>query len=323
MSSPLPPSDLTRSPHVVGAILSAGRGTRMRELSHALPKPLLPVAGRPLISWSLLALERAGVREVGVNTFHLGEQLKEALAEREPSIVWSDELELQGTGGGARDLWRALCSQHRQPLQQPTAMLILNGDAWFDFDLAPLLTAHQRSPRREATLALRATTYDDPFGRVGLDARGQVVRIAEIKGPRASDEVSVGAFLGAQVISPHIAEAIPNEPCDLFRSAYRERLAQGAEVGAYLVPQESLWVDVGTPERYVELHMTLLERLASERLSEALQRALPPHTLFKGAGGLVLVQEGAQRSPHAQLKRGAWLYPHAELGAVSAESLVV
>lgn len=296
--------------HVAGVVLSAGRGTRMRALSEGLPKPLLPLCGQALIEWSLAALRALSIRRVGVNTYHLSEQLKEALSAHE--LTWSDEVELQGTGGGARDLWRRLDSP-RDPLE---ALMILNGDAWFDFSLSPLLQAHLDDPTRDATLCLRETSYDDPFGRVGLNEAGEVVRIAEVKGPRAHEEVSVGAFLGAQVVSRALINATPEGPCDLFRSAYKARLAEGARVYAVLAPTPHLWADVGTPERYLALHLQLLERYALGELPPWVSDQLPHIELRRShAGGLIAVMEGAHCAEGASVTRGAWLYPGATVHA--------
>jgi len=280
----------------------------MRGLSELSPKPLLPLCGRPLIEWSLNALSEAGVTRVGVNTHHLSEQLKSALSARE--LTWSDEPVLQGTGGGVRALWARLLQ--RGPA--PSALLCLNGDAWFDFPLHPLLEAHQARPGLDATLMLRATSYDDPFGRVGLNAQGEVVRIAEIEGPRAHEEVSVGAFLGAQLLSPQLIASIPEGPCDLFRSAFKRRFAEGARFGSCLAPSAHLWADVGTPERYLDLHRELIERLNSDALPPAIQSQLPQLKLRRSsAGGLIALMEGARCDEGAHVERFAFLYPGAQL----------
>jgi NDP-sugar pyrophosphorylase family protein len=304
---------------VAAAILSAGRGTRMGPLSERLPKPLLPLCGPALIEWSLASLGACSIERVGVNTHHLSERLKRALSSH--ALIWSDEEVLQGTGGGARDIWRAL-ERSGGPLE---SLVILNGDAWFDFSLEPLLQAHLNDPTREATLCVRETSYDDPFGRVGISASGEVVRIAEVEGPRAHEETRVGAFLGAQVVKRSLLEATPEGPCDLFRSAYRARLAQGARVCAHLAPDTHLWADVGTPERYLDLHQTLLERYARGELSERIARLLPPLTLKRSrSGGLIALMEGARCDEGAQVTRSAWLYPLARLHAgVELQSAVL
>ena len=290
------PERLTR-----GAVLSAGLGTRMGALSRLCPKPLLPTCGRPLIEWSLEALREAGAREVGVNTHHLGAQLKEALAARPERLLWSDEEVLQGTGGGLRDLWRA-------GLRGAHELVSLNGDALFEFSLTPLLARHRDPGAPAATLMLREVEPGDPFGRVGVDAEGRVVRIAEIEGPRAAEEVRVGAFTGAQVLSPRVFEALPEGPCDLFRAALRSLMGGGAEVRAAWAPRGARWVDVGTPARYVHAHLDLLADPAAARWGR-----LPAHRVVEGEGGRSVVMGGAEVGAGARLLGGAWLYPGARV----------
>ena len=110
-------------------LLAAGRGERMRPLTDSLPKPLVQVGGRALIAWHLLALARAGIREVVINLSWLGAQLRGALGDGSDfgvSISWSDEgpVPLE-TGGG---IFRAL------PLLGPDPFLVVNADIWTDID---------------------------------------------------------------------------------------------------------------------------------------------------------------------------------------------
>ncbi len=292
-----------------GAILSAGLGARMGALSGWRPKPLLPTCGRPLIEWGLEALTSVGVSAVGVNTHHLADQLKAALWGRGEQITWSHEEVLQGTGGGLRDLWR-------RGLSGADELIALNGDALFDFDLAPLLARHRegplspthRAPPPVATLMLREVEPGDPFGRVGVDAEGRVVRIAEIEGPRAAEAVRVGAFTGAQVLSARALEALPEGPCDIFRASLKGLMAEGAEVRAAWAPPGSLWVDIGTPARYLHAHLDLLRDPAA-----AWWGRLPTCALVEGARGRSAVMEGAEVGEGARLTGGAWLYPGARV----------
>jgi mannose-1-phosphate guanylyltransferase len=233
----------------VGAILAAGLGTRLRPLTDLRPKPLVPVAGVPLVEFALEALSRAGVRRIGINAFHLGEQLPEALAHRAEQLSFVHEETLQGTGGGLRGIAAGL----------PRATLVaVNGDALFTFDLAPILAAHRDSGAM-ATLALREVPPDAPFGRVGVDPDGRVRRIAEVEGPGADLAVRFGAFTGVQILEPEMLDAVPpTGEHDIFRSAYRARLAQGAHVHGVFVDPRSPWLDVGTVDRYLEANRAVL-----------------------------------------------------------------
>jgi N-acetyl-alpha-D-muramate 1-phosphate uridylyltransferase len=141
-------------------LLAAGRGERMRPLTDSLPKPLVPVGGRPLIVWHLLALARAGIREVVINLSWLGGKLRDALGDGRSfgvSISWSDEgpVPLE-TGGG---IFRAL------PLLDPDPFLVVNADIWTDIDFGRLgleADAH-------AHLVLIPNPVHHPRGDFGLD----------------------------------------------------------------------------------------------------------------------------------------------------------
>ena len=119
-------------------ILAAGRGERMRPLSDACPKPLLPAGGKPLIVWQIEALARAGYRDLVVNVSHRGDQLVAALGDGAAlgvSIRWSVEAEPLETAGG---IATAL------PLLPDGPLLVVSGDIWTRYDYATL------APRRDA-----------------------------------------------------------------------------------------------------------------------------------------------------------------------------
>jgi N-acetyl-alpha-D-muramate 1-phosphate uridylyltransferase len=141
-------------------LLAAGRGERMRPITDSLPKPLVPVAGKPLIAWHLAALARAGIRDVVINLSWLGEQLRGALGDgRECGvrITWSEEgpLPLE-TGGG---IFRAL------PLLGPGPFLVANADIWTDIDFARL----ELEPGAHAHLVLIPNPPHHPRGDFGLE----------------------------------------------------------------------------------------------------------------------------------------------------------
>jgi MurNAc alpha-1-phosphate uridylyltransferase len=129
----------------IGAmILAAGRGTRMRPLSDATPKPLLEAGGKPLIAWQIEALARAGFRDIVINAAHLAERLVAAVGDGAAfgaTLRWSLEPNaLEAAGGIATAL----------PLLPPGPALIVSGDVWTAFDYASL------APRAEAMARLAA-----------------------------------------------------------------------------------------------------------------------------------------------------------------------
>src|SRR5438552_8545786 len=148
-------------------VLAAGLGTRLRPLTDTLPKPLLPVAGRPLLEWNLLILKRHGITEVIINLHHLGEQIVRALrdgARLGLRLAYSHEPTLQGTGGGIKQA---------TPFLKDGPFLVLNGDTLSDCDLTALIAAHRVSGAL-ATLAVRDDPEAASWVPVTLDVRGRI-----------------------------------------------------------------------------------------------------------------------------------------------------
>ena len=214
-------------------ILAAGRGERMRPLTDHVPKPLLPVGGKPLIAWHLERLAAAGVRDVVVNHAHLGAQIEAALGDGTAyglRIHYSPEADALETAGG---IAQAL------PLLGPAPFLVINGDIHCDVPLAPLFArAH-----RMAHLVL----VDNPAHHPGGD-------FALVDGlARAAGEPRL-TFSGIGVYRPALFAAVP--------AGSKARLAplliaamEHAAVSAEKF--DGCWIDVGTPERLAALDIHL------------------------------------------------------------------
>lgn len=298
-----------------GLVLAAGEGTRLWPLTRHRPKPLVPLAGRPLLAWGLDALRAAGVGAVGVNAFHLAEQVVAACA-HDPHIAVIVEEALLGTGGGIRGISARL---------PEGTVIALNGDALFDFALAPFLAYH-RAVGALGTLVLREVPPDAPFGRVGVDAGGRVHRIAEVEGPDAHRHaLRFGAFTGVQLLEPDLLAAIPAGPCDILRSAWKARLNERAPLYGVFAAPDCAWFDVGTPERYLAAHRAVLAGwLPAPHLPppDATGRRIHPDAQVHPTAHLVgpcavlagaRIEAGARVGPHALVDVGAVVMAGAEV----------
>lgn len=214
-------------------LLAAGRGERMRPLTDATPKPLLPVAGRPLVAWHLARLAAAGVRDVVINLSWLGEQIAAALGDGSAHgvrIHYSREpwpaLE---TGGGIR---QAL------PLLGDEPFLLVNGDVYTDVDF----TALRLAPGDLAQLVLVPNPPHHPRGDFHL-AEG---RITAEQGERLT-------YSGIAMLHPGLlADAEPG------RFALLPWLLKARDAGRLGGQRhDGLWIDVGTPERLADLDARL------------------------------------------------------------------
>ncbi|MBO9550883.1 N-acetylmuramate alpha-1-phosphate uridylyltransferase MurU [Pseudomonas sp.] len=218
-------------------ILAAGKGERMRPLTLHTPKPLVPVAGQPLIEYHLRALAAAGFTEVVINHAWLGQQIEGHLGDGSRfglSIRYSAEGEPLETGGG---IFKAL------PLLGDEPFALINGDVWSDYDLARL-----RSPLRGlAHLVL----VDNP----GHHGRGDF-RLSEDRVVDGDEAPGTLTFSGLSVLHPALFEGCQ---AGAFKLAplLREAMASGQVSGEHF---RGHWVDVGTLERLAEA-----ERLIGER----------------------------------------------------------
>lgn len=221
---------------VKAMILAAGRGERMRPLTDHTPKPLLPVAGKPLIVHHLEALRAAGITELVINTGHLGERLPGALGDGRDwgvRIAWSPEPpEALETGGG---ILRAL------PLLGPEPFLVINGDVWTDYPLARLFAA----PTGLAHLVLVTNPSHYPQGDFTLAADGRVEQ-------NGSARLTFG---GLSVLRPELFAGCTPGRFPLG-PLLRQAMAAGRVTGEHY---RGAWRDIGTPQRLAELERELRE----------------------------------------------------------------
>jgi len=224
---------------VKAMILAAGKGERMRPLTLTTPKPLLRAAGKPLISYHLDHLRRAGIREVVINHAWLGDQIEETLGHGEQfglSIQYSREGEPLETAGG---IVRAL------PLlgdDKSSWFLVINGDIWSDFDLSRLTIPADA----DALLVVTDNPPHHPNGDFHLNEQGWLV----------DDGPTKLTFTGISLLHRRLFEGLTDQAGKLgpvLRSAMRQGRVKGLH-------HSGEWVDVGTPERLKALDRHLGNR---------------------------------------------------------------
>jgi MurNAc alpha-1-phosphate uridylyltransferase len=217
-------------------VLAAGLGTRMRPLTNKIPKPLVPVAGKPLIDHVLDRLADAGVARAVVNVHYMAEQIEQHLAYRtRPQIVISDERGLLlGTGGGVA---RALPQLGHAPFFH------INSDTiWID-GVQPNLArlAETFEPDTMDALLLLAPTA----GSIGYAGRGDFATAPDGRlNKRAEQEVAPFVYAGAAILSPALFNGAPTG--DFSLTALFDRAAEAGRLHGLRL--EGLWIHVGTPE---------------------------------------------------------------------------
>lgn len=228
-------------------LLAAGLGERLRPLTLTLPKPAIPVLGRPMVLQILSRLAEAGAARVVINLHHLPETAR-ALVISDPGFAefdvrFSHEPELLGTGGGLRAAaaW----------LRGAGPVLVHNGDALSDVPLRAVLD-HHRSRGLPVTMVV--APHRAGYTPVAVEA-GRVVAIGG-KGAEAR-----WLFTGIHVLDERLLGALPpDRPSDVVRELFLERLANG-EVGAFV--HDGFWWEFGSPAAYLDGSLRLA-RLAAE-----------------------------------------------------------
>lgn len=222
-------------------ILAAGLGTRMRPLTDNCPKPLLAVAGKPLIVHHIEKLVALGISEIVINHAYLGHMIEQALGDGQQfgcRIQYSAEAEALETGGGIFNALPLLTAG----VNPEQAFLLVNGDVWLDWDRIQLPTEVQGL----CHLWLVENPEHNPKGDFVLTDNHDVLN--------KEDESPAFTFSGISLIKPALFQgaksgAFPLAP--LLRQAMANHLASGELY-------HGNWVDVGTPERLQQVEELLL-----------------------------------------------------------------
>jgi len=221
-------------------ILAAGFGTRLRPLTNTMPKPLLPIAGTPLIVWNLLLLKRHGFQDVVINLHHLGPMIEQAIGNGSRyglRITYSREPVILGTGGGIKQA---------EPNFSGAPVLILNGDTLVEIDLEALWAFH-RQRDAAATLVLRSDPDAAQWGLVEVGEDNRVVRITG-RGRSGPTVTQPRMFAGIHILHPRLLREVPKGKETSIIDAYVSGIQRNETVLGY--DHHGYWSDIGTPERY-------------------------------------------------------------------------
>jgi mannose-1-phosphate guanylyltransferase len=231
---------------VRAVVLVGGEGTRLRPLTETVPKPLLPLVDRTILDHVLDHLVVHGVREVTMSSPYLEDTFHPFIRSRvgEPAITWVTEREPLGTGGA---IVSALDHLGDEPF------FALNGDILTDLDLTAMLASH-RERGAEATIALHHVEDARAFGLVATDPTGRITEFRE----KPPDPVPGDINAGTYVLDPSALRAFPEGTYlwmegEVFPALIGDGApVHGFDAGAY-------WLDLGTPEQYLQAHFDLLE----------------------------------------------------------------
>jgi len=238
---------------VQALVLAGGEGTRLRPLTYTTPKPVMPLAGRPFLSFMLDWLHDHGVDEVILSCGFMSDGVKRVLGDIYDGmrLRYVVEEEALGTAGPVRLALDEGLLEER--------LLVLNGDVLTDIDLSAELAQHERSGAR-VTLALYPVEDTASYGVVLTDAEGRVAQFIEkAEGEPPTNRINAGAY----VIEREVVETIPPGRAVSFE---REVFPELVGNGLYGYAAEGYWIDIGTPERYLEATWDLLAGRVGSKL---------------------------------------------------------
>lgn len=224
-------------------ILAAGKGTRLRPLAERLPKPMLPIAGRPVLEHNIRLLASHGIRDVVINLHHRPEAITNYFGDGQAwgvSITYSYEPVLLGTAGAVKNMESCFAQ----------TFLVLYGDNLTTCDLGSFIAFH-RGKGGYATIAL--FYREDPLasGIVEVDSYDRILRFLEKPPPSAvfSHWVSAGLF----VLEPEVLGYIPSEPpSDFGHHTFPAMLARGCPLYGYRMREGLWWIDKPADYQHVK-----------------------------------------------------------------------
>jgi dTDP-glucose pyrophosphorylase len=232
---------------VQAVIMAGGFGSRLRPLTEDMPKPMLPVGGRPVMEVLLEQLQQAGIRQVNVTTHYLPEKITEHFGDGKAfgvEINYVNEEKPLGTGGAL-----GLLPQPVEP------MLVVNGDVLTRVNFRSMLAFHQEN-HADLTVAVRQYDVEIPFGVIESD--GVLVKSVREK-PRLSHFVNAGIYL----LDPGVYQFIPNGEHFNMTDLIQWLIDAGRRVVCF--PVSEYWLDIGQHADYVRAQNDMETKFGDEK----------------------------------------------------------
>jgi mannose-1-phosphate guanylyltransferase len=294
-------------------VLVGGEGTRLRPLTETIPKPLVPLMDRATLDHVLDHVGRHGVHEVVLSSSHLEETFRSFIDRRrgDPAITWITEEAPLDTGGAIVNAMAAL------GWEEP--FLALNGDIITDLDLNEMIACH-RERDAVATIALTHVADARAFGLVPTEDSGRVIEFREKPTEPLGGSVNAGTYvLRPDALTAWVAAGRVNIEREIFPALIEQgRPVYGFESRAY-------WIDLGTPEKYLQAHFDMLDGKVGSAPHYATPFVADSAAVHNGArlGRRAVVCAGARVERDAVVEDSV-VHPHAvvEAGATVRRSIV-
>jgi mannose-1-phosphate guanylyltransferase len=262
-------------------VLGAGLGTRLRPLTNVLPKPLLPIFGKPLITFALDHLRQIGIEQFWVNTHHLPEKFSAAFPANEYNGAYLElvfEQDLLETGGGMKNL--------EQRIGDDT-FIVYSGDILTDLPVDRLVDEHF-SRQNDVTLALRSTGLSTSISWVRESGR-----VVDFSGALGSGQRGEYDFAGVSIWNASVFSRIPKATKISFVPIIVEWLKSGGRIGGVAL-EENRWFNIGSRAEYLKAHQII-----------AHSRWFPGYV--RDAHWPIQVEVSAKISPESRIEDGSYV----------------
>lgn len=289
-------------------IMAGGKGTRLRPITYSIPKPLVPIAGKPCIDYTINSYYRAGVKNVIITTGYKFESLIMGVLEfkhDDQNILFSVEKEAAGTAGSVK-LVREFVDD---------TVIVGSGDTLVDFDISDMIRFHKE---KGSKLTIGLTTVDDPsqFGIVELKD-DLVVRFLEK--PSKDETFSNLINAGVYIMEPDIIDHIPSGvQYDFAKQLFPKLLKENEKIYGYV--GQGTWLDTGRPNDMIRANQIMTEKYGSETGNEHTKgkviiksRKIGPNNSDTIIEGPTYIGENVSIGKNAVIKRSA-IYDGAIIG---------
>lgn len=274
-------------------LLVGGKGTRLRPLTYRIPKPLVPVMGKPLMMHVIDSLP-VEVDETIIPVGYMREAMEGYLKEHPPSrkITIVEEKQPMGTGGAVKNVEDYIDGD----------FLVINGDSISSLDMRRFIEFHRRK-KAFATISLWEVEDPTPFGVVDMDADGRIHRFQEK--PTREEAFSLLINAGAYALDYESLDYI----ADGFVSMEREVFPRILDRGMYGMRFDGYWVDCGTRENLLNAYRTLMKAGAQCRERRDCERAVADTATVENGAAV----EGASIGPYTYISKGAVVEPGSQI----------
>ena len=219
-------------------LLAAGKGERLGEITRTIPKPMVPINGKPVIEWNISLCKKHGITDIYINLYHLPNIVTNYLGNGEQfgvTLTYAHEAKLMGTGGGVKQFSKSL---------QEAPFFVIYADNWSDYDLK-VIRQHHKTTGAEMTIALFYLEDVHLSGVADLDNEDRILDFVEK--PKTNFPPSHWVNAGIYLIEPHLLSQIPDGFCDFGQEIIPSWIKNKVHVAGIKMQEKVIPID--TPEQ--------------------------------------------------------------------------